>query len=134
MKSKILVDLVSGFSHELPDDSKIRKIGRARDCGIKTLSGERGRNVSKYHACIVHEKGGAVYIWDTESKNGTYIERDGKLIQVFSREQVFPGEKIYLGLNYQMELGIEDVVAKRNVEQRERLRDTKTDKIDLSKF
>jgi pSer/pThr/pTyr-binding forkhead associated (FHA) protein len=132
MKPKLLIDLVLGFSNILPNDNKVRIMGRARDCDIKTSLKDVGGKVSKYHAKIKHEENGTVYLWDNKSKNGTYIERNGELIQIYTKEQIFSGDIIYLGMHYKLELRIEDIVAKTNEENRERLRDTQTDKMTIT--
>lgn len=84
MKPLILEDLITGKKHFIYQ-FKTYTIGRAPGCNIETLNPEDldpkyterirkiAAHVSGLHAEISYEKQG-VFIWDKNSKNGTFIQ------------------------------------------------------------
>ncbi len=132
MKPAVLTDLESNQEYVLPEDNKPKKIGRRPDCDISLSY----RTVSGYHATIIHEKGGSVYIWDNNSTNGTYITRGNtneeidvqeNTRQLKTRTQVFKGDVIRLGKNTRLKLDTRDVEAERKAKEKQKLEDTLLD-------
>jgi len=101
MKPKVLVNYGNGKRYELPADNKLKTIGRASDSDFHFIE----KTVSRYHAEIIHEVDGQVYVQDTKSRNNTYVERKGdgnpidvqKETKAGERVQIFIGDIVSLG-------------------------------------
>jgi len=103
MEPKLLVDPATDEIYgTFPADHSIKTIGRIPECDLCFNL----PTVSAHQLTFCHEEDGQVYIWDSHSRNNTYVQREnGDLIDVQEntrkkeRTKVFERDIITLGEN-----------------------------------
>ena len=120
-KARVLVDLSQNRKYVL-ENYKVMSIGRAEDNDIVTSKDII--MVSRHHAEIIN-KNGQVFVWDKNSRFGTYIykENEKEKKEVVYRKTYFPLDCILeLSKGYRFKLEERDLVAEHSREKNSKIR------------
>jgi len=120
MKSKVLIDLRNQENKYEILAGKIKIIGRHTSCDIvlELLI------ISKRHATLEHTVKGLVFIWDNNSKNGTYYERKGIEYKVTEKTQLFEDDILKITSSYTLRLESRDTEAEKKAKAKKSTADT----------